>query len=202
MVWGNAYGGEVLFRVYFFSLPFLAFLAAGLVFPKAASETRPALAIAVPAVCGVLLAGMLVAYYGKERMFRFSHDEVRAATYLYSHAQPGSVLIAATDNYPWAFRNYERYSYVSLGNDEPAGVRRSVLADPLGEVTRLVGAAPARRAYVIITRSQRADIEMNGLLPSGSVDRIERAVQRSPEAHEVYRGPDAQVFEVGGGVSS
>ena len=144
------------------------------------------------AMCSLLLAGMLVAYYGKERMDYFSHDEVRAANYLYTHAPAGSMLISGTGNYPWAFRNYELYKYLAIGDqgspapasDRQSGVRAHALM--------AVGAGGS--GYLIITRSQRADVEMNGVLPAGSLDRIERAVERSPSFREVYLGRDAQVF--------
>ena len=193
MVWGNAYGGEVLFRIYFFALPFLAFLVAGLVFPSARASGSRRVAAAMMALCALLLAGMLVAYYGKERMNYFSHDEVRAADYLYTHAPAGSMLISGTGNYPWAFRNYELYKYLAIG-DQGVSLRRRVIADPVSELTQLMGVGAGGRGYLIITRGQRADVEMNGVLPAGSLDRIERAVERSPSVREVYRGRDAQVF--------
>ena len=239
MVWGNAYGGEMLFRIYLFALPFLAFLAAGLIFPtepqvayeKAITAARELVVelrseqlgrdvtgraeppdagkppdagrapdtrrwvpawLAALAVCLPLLAGMLVAYYGNDRMYYFSPDTVRSAEYLVDNAPAGSRFIGLTTAYPWAFRYYERYAYVwaaALPNAE----RRALVSDPVRETLRLIGPAP--RGYVVFSRTQAAEVEMTGILPRGAAGRIESAIARSPRFNEVYRGPDAQIFE-------
>jgi hypothetical protein len=197
MVWGNAYGGEVLFRIYFFALPFLAFLAAGLIFPSPrAGRSWRSVFVAV-ALCGPLLAGMLIAYYGNERMNYFSHDEVRSEQYLVDHAPPGSTLIGITTDYPWAFRNFESDRYVQL-SALPVSERRALLSDPVGELASLIG--PGHRGYIAFSRSQEADVQMTGSLPAGSIARFKQALVGGG-VHQVYRGPDAQIFEMTGGLA-
>jgi hypothetical protein len=191
MAWGNAYGGEVLFRIYFFALPFLAFLAAGLIFPSRRSGRSWFSGFVGLAVCAALLTGMLIAYYGNERMYYFSHDEVRSAQYLVSHAPAGSMLVGLTTDYPWAFRDYERYSYQQLAA-LPADQRRALLSNPVGVLASLIG--PGSPGYVVFSRGQEAEVEMTGELPAGSAAQVERAVSTSPRFREVYGGPDAQIF--------
>ena len=137
MVWGNAYGGEILFRVYLFSLPFLVFLAAAVVFPTALSARSRVTPLLAAGISAVLLAGLCVVYYGKERMYHFTKDEVAAATYLYSNAPTGSLLVDGTPNYPWAFRNYEHYRYLSLSL-QPYAERKRILASPAAGIQNLV----------------------------------------------------------------
>ncbi len=196
MVWGNAYGGEVLFRIYFFALPFLAFLAAGVIFASPRAGRSWFSGVAGVALCAALLAGMLIAYYGNERMNYFSRDEVRSAQYLVAHAPAGSTLVGLTTAYPWAFRDYERYSYQQLVA-LPASERRALLSNPVGELASLIG--PGTPGYVVFSRAQEAEVEMTGELPAGSTAQIEQAVSTSPRFHEVYRGPDAQIFELSRG---
>jgi hypothetical protein len=197
MVWGNAYGGEILLRVYLFALPFLAFLAAAIVYPSlSAGRSRGAALLAV-VLSAFLLAGFYVIYYGKDRAAYFTKDEVAAAKYLYGNAPPGSLLVAGSQNYPWAFRNYEQYRYASLAQESDA-VRQGLLVHPTGTIQRLVAARKASRAYLIITRSQKAEAEMTGELPAGSLDRVEQAAEHTPGFRIVYRGRDAEVFALNG----
>ncbi|MBI5564482.1 MAG: hypothetical protein HY870_06280, partial [Chloroflexi bacterium] len=96
----NSYGGEILFRVYLFALPSAAFFAAALIYPDAAvTESRRTPWVAV-AVSAVLLIGFVFAYYGKDRQYYFTPNEVAAAEFLYGTAPPNSLLIEGTRNYP------------------------------------------------------------------------------------------------------
>jgi hypothetical protein len=197
MVWGNAYGGEVLFRIYFFALPFLAFLAAGLVFPTPLAGrswlgAAGTLALSVP-----LLVGMLISYYGNERMYYFSHDEVRSAQYLVAHAPAGSTLVGFTTAYPWGYRDYELYNYVQISTLPPSQVTR-LINDPVPAMANLVYAASRGHEYVVFSRAQDAEMEMTGVMPVNGARRIEAALSASRRFWEVYRGPDAQIFALVG----
>jgi GT2 family glycosyltransferase len=195
MLGANAYGNEMLFRVYFFSLPAMAFLAAAAFLPTPASwNTRFAPTFVVGASV-LLLTGFCIAYYGKERLNYFTKDEVRAARLLYSSAEPGSLLLSGTYDSPWAFDHYERYRYIAL-SQETSAIRRRALAHPVETLLDLVEASQARHAYFTVTRSQRAEIDMTGVMPRGSLAAIERAVERSPRFRSVYRGRDASILEV------
>jgi hypothetical protein len=193
MVWGNAYGGEVLFRVYLFSLPFLAFFAASVLYPSSGSGRSRATPLLAAGISAVLLAGLCVVYYGKEREYHFTKDEVAAAKFLYDNAPAGSALVDGTENYPWAFRNYERYRYLSIAL-QPTATRDRILASPATGLRQLVADNGGGRAYLIITRSQEAEAEMTGILLSDSLARVERDLMKSPGFRVVYRGPDAVIF--------
>jgi hypothetical protein len=193
MIWGNAYGGEILFRVYLFSLPFLAFFAAAVVFPTAASGSSRLVPVVAAGISAVLLTGLYVVYYGKERSYHFTKGEVAAAEYLYDRAPEGSVLVDGTPNYPWAFRNYERYRYQSISLT-PTAERERILADPESGIRNLVAHNGGGRIYLIITRSQEADAEMTGVLRADSLARVKRALEGAPGVRVVYRSPDAVIF--------
>ncbi|HET8977063.1 MAG TPA: hypothetical protein VFN87_02835 [Solirubrobacteraceae bacterium] len=195
MVWGNAYGGEVLFRIYFFALPSLAFLAAGLVFPARRFGRSWMSGVAAAGMCLALLAGMLIAYYGNERMYHISKDEVRSAQYLVTHAPRGSTLVGLTTDYPWGYRNYEYYTYLQISTLAPTDIRK-LLADPVARTAGLVARASNGHEYVVFSRAQAADIEMTGGMPAHSPQRLEAALRASPRFAEVYRGPDAQIFKL------
>jgi hypothetical protein len=193
MVWGDAYGGEVLFRVYLFSLPFLAFFVAAVVYPALWSGTSRVAPLLAAGISAVLLAGLYVVYYGKEREYHFTKGEVAAAKYLYKNAPAGSVLVDGTENYPWAFHNYERYRYLSIAL-QPTVTRQQIVASPVTGIQRLVADNGGGRAYLIITRSQEAEAEMTGVLLPDSLERIKSAAIASPSFRVVYQGPDAVVL--------
>jgi len=194
MLWGNAYGGEMLFRVYFFSLPFMALLAAALVFPQPAAGAvarfhKVGLSLAVSAM---LFTGLLFGYYGKERQNYFSPDEVRATQYLYRIAQPGSVLVGAIDDFPFPYKNYERYTYLALA-DFTTRERRLAIRRPALVIRQQMGSS-ARHAYFLITRSQVATVDETGLMPAGSLAAIGRKLSSSPGVRVVFANRDATLF--------
>jgi hypothetical protein len=194
MIPANAYGTEMLFRVYFFALPAMAFLAAGSVLPTPASWRSPGARLLAAGASALLLGGLCVAYYGKERLNYFTKDEVRASKLLYTTAAPGSLLLSGTYDYPWAFKHYELYHYDALSL-EPSAVRRRLIARPVPTLERIAAAAGGRRVYLVLTRSQAAEVDMTGVMPRGSLAEVRRAVERSSRFRTVYRGPDATIFE-------
>ncbi|HEY9131924.1 MAG TPA: hypothetical protein VIM98_09235, partial [Dyella sp.] len=187
----TSYGGEIPFRLYFYALPFLAFFAAALFFPSPARGRSPIWRIAL---CGLLLActfGFVLANNGKDRQYRFSEEEVAAATWLYETGPPGSLLVEGARNYPSQFRNYENFVYLPLA-DESAETLARVLADPVTVLGTWLADRPS--GFVIITRSQKAIVESLGTMPPGTLDRIEQALTASPRFRVVYANPDARIF--------
>lgn len=189
----TSYGSEILFRVYLFSLPFFVFLAAGLIYPDAWSGRRWLATAAEVLVGGLLVAGLLVGYYGKERQNFFSKGEVSASEYLYGTARPGSLLVAGINDYPWAFSHYEDYSYAALA-ELTAKDRRKAIADPAGSISSIARQEGVPCAYVIITSSQQATVEMTGLMPRGSLAAVSRRLSNSPRFRVMLRNPSAVVF--------
>jgi hypothetical protein len=189
----NSYGGEMVFRVFLFSLPFLALFAARAFFPTLRAGRSTATAVVFGAVSLSLLAGTCLAYYGKERMTRFSHAEVTASGWLLDHAPENALILSATFDYPWAFRNYERYDYlaVALGPEKTA---RALLADPVTTATELIDDSPG--GYFVVTRAQRAAIDQTGVLPAGSLARIGAALEATGSLEARARDPERPWFGV------
>ena len=190
------YDGELIFRVYLFGLPFVAFVAARAFLPAAGRRrawSPPAVAFAAAAT--VLLAAFLFPYYGNERQFYFTPDEVAAATWVYTRAPPGSLLVEGTRNYPGQFRNYERFTYVPIAR-EPADSQRRLLAHPAAVLAEWMRYGPHADAFLIITRAQKAEVDELGAMPRGSLDRIERALLGSRQFTAVVHNRDAVVFRL------
>jgi hypothetical protein len=195
MLFATSYGGEILFRIYFFALPFLALLAAQAFFPGPRERGGAGAALLASGACALLLAAGCVAYFGKERFHRFTDAEVSASRWLYDAAPDGSLIVSATYDYPWAWRNYERYEYFAL-EDDTAAVRRRAARSPVATLEALMHEDRRPGAYLVLTRSQAARVDMTGVMRRGTLRRVERALARDPAFIEVFRNADASVFRL------
>ena len=193
MLGANSYGGEVLFRVYLFALPFmvlwLAYLLDFGIRPKV-SWTQFAATLLLSAV---LLSGFIVTYYGKEEQFYFSPTEIAAAQVMYEAAPQGSLIVEGSPNYPSRYWRYDYYTHVAIAR-EPVDSRDRVLGDPAISLARWMSNEAYTDAFFIITRSQKAELDSLGGMPPGSLDYIEQTLLNSPAFTTLYKSNDAVVF--------
>ena len=193
------YGGEIIFRVFMFTLPATACALAVLVCEKpdrlrrAASWSAGAVGRAL--LLPVLLAGFVISYYGKEQVFYFPPGEVAAVEHLDAIAPPGSTFVVINDNYPDAYANYPRYTLDEFGDATP-DLAKQMLADPVGRLTTIAADAPGP-TYLVITRGQLQSAAATGALPPGAITALQRELARDP-AHftVVYQSPDAVITQV------
>jgi hypothetical protein len=188
----TSYGGEILFRVYFYALPGLCFFAAA---PFGTTGSVARTRTGVLFLVGLLLAlipGFVLANNGKDRQYRFTPSEIEVATWLYSNAQPESLLIEGSRSYPSQFLNYENFIYVPI-SEEGAAVQQEILEDPAAVLGRWLSQSE-HGGFVILTRSQEASVEDIGIMPPGSFNRIEAALFASPRFVLAKASKDALVF--------
>jgi hypothetical protein len=185
----QSYGGELLLRVYFFGLPFAAFLAAGLFLPVKADAVSWRKVAAVGLAGITILGGFLFARYGNERIDHFTSAELAAVRHLYEIAPPGSLLLAATGDLPWKFQDYATYEYRIVPNLPNSGN-----GDLVKPVLGIMRQHRQPGAYLIVTRSQRADTQARSILPPGSLHRLEQRLRRSPTIQLVYANQDARIY--------
>jgi hypothetical protein len=188
------YGSEILFRVFLFALPFAAFLAAGLFYPRAdAPATRRTVGLTALTSL-VLLAALCVSSYGHETMNYVAPAELAALQRFNEIAPPGSLLVQGSWDAPVPYHHYERYHYLSL-QELPDLVRRDMARDPVGVLEGQIYAVPgSSTAYLLITRSQEAELRDIGLTPAHLLGRVQRAVERSPDFTTVFRNRDAALY--------
>jgi hypothetical protein len=180
------YGGELLMRIYLYALPFMAFFAAALFYPRL--QSRPswrATLLAFLTSLG-LLGLFLVVRYGNERADHFTTHELAAMEYTYAQAQPGAVLAASTSNLPTRYRGYELYRIMYL--------EKLVLAQDVAGITEAMDARAAPEAYLILTRSQQAYLEMFYNLPATSWQLLQDDLLASGRFQRIYANPDASVY--------
>jgi hypothetical protein len=121
---------------------------------------------------------------------------VEAAKYLYSHADPNSLLVEGSRNYPAMFSNYEYFTYVAIDR-EPADSIDRLLANPVDVLDEwLSNTSRYKTSYLFITRSQKMDVDEVGGLPVGSLDKIQNLLEKSGKFEVVFSNQDAIIFKV------
>jgi hypothetical protein len=189
----QSYGGEILFRIYLFSLPGMAFFAAASLYPSPSSGASWGMTAVTALVSGVLLAGFLFAFYGQERMNHFTRNELDAAQYLYHTAPPGSMVLQATFNFPAKFQaNYNQYQYPTLKELDLINKNNGIFN--LDHIVDYMDRHSYPAVYLVISRSQKEHAELMSLLPAGSLDRLEVAVAQSERFRLVFSNVDVKIY--------
>jgi hypothetical protein len=178
------YGGEILLRIYLFSLPFMALLASNAAIGHTFRHRR--LAFAGTLIVGVvLLGGFLVSRYGNERMDLITPAELTGMERLYEIAPRGSTLVAASDQVFWRFRDYEQYRY--------AVVTDELLKSDLGAVLDRLAASPNGHAYLVLSRAQRAAFELRHGMQPGEWDELVQRIDQLPLSR-VFANEDVTIY--------
>ena len=195
----QSYGGESALRGYLFALPWLAFFAAAACSPaphRRLALLRPwrlALAASLVSVC------LLPAYFGRELVNHVPRDDVQAAVWYEKNAPTGSaVMLVAGDfpsrltmRYPQAWTN----SLTSLANRSPVFRGHRLGAGDVARIEALMLRLGERRVFLILSRLQERYARLYGVLPSGSIESLGRALRASPAFHLVYQREGARIFE-------
>ncbi len=182
------YGGEMILRVYFFTLPFMIFFVSGLVytdFPQKYIRWQPWLAGLLSLT---LIATFYFSRYGNEKIDQFTAKEVEAVTHLYKIAETGSLLGAPSPHYPIKFAGYELYS-VKFYED-------AVLA---GDVTALVTAMEekqARASFFTVTTSQESYFYLFYNFPPAKWQEFEDKMVASGRFERIYTNEDARIYKL------
>lgn len=187
----NSYGGEMLLRIYLFSLPPLVFFAAGLFYSVSTSRMLSWHTVVVSGMSIILLGGFLFTRYGNERIDYFTYAELDGIRYLYSVAPSNSLFLTGADDGPLQFQDYEKYSIESLADLLPdAEINKNVDA-----IVQFIENQKHPRTYLIFTRSQKAWAYELTDLPPGTLEHLESALLKSGKFKMIYNNPDIQVFE-------
>ena len=205
------YGGEVLLRIGLLSLPFMSFLAAAVFLGRSPRATARRAVAGALVLGGLMVAVFPVTRWGNERMDYYTPAEVAGTRALYAIAPPGSVLVAAVDALPWKYTRYAQHEYRFLsGPAGPAGTAVQGITsrddlpidldepDPDVLVARVVERLhhePGQRAFLVITRSQRATLDIFGPWERGALARLEMHLLRAPSVRTVFRNEDVTIFE-------
>jgi hypothetical protein len=190
----NSYGGEIIFRIYLFALPFMAIAAAAAFFP----HPRVGRSVLTGLVLGCTLLGLTAGYslgnFGEESINYFTPQEVAASKWVYQTAPKGAMLLGPNSNFPWAFVHYDWYTYTFLDSVQ-ASISRNALRSPVNTMVYLMaGRKPA--PYLILTRSEEAEITMLGLWPAGEYTVFTHDLLASGKFKIVYQNSDALILQL------
>jgi O-antigen/teichoic acid export membrane protein len=191
----QSYGGEMIFRVYLFSLPFMVFGTAALFYPNPQAGRSWHTGLLTILVSSVLLAGFCSAYYGNERGNYFTHNELQATRFLYQSAPRGSLILTMTYNIPRKFEAYEQFIYNPVADTWSFERKTGVKLD-LAFVERIMTSQSFPAAYLILSRSQREHVSLYNLLPTGALEQLEKELFRSPRFQVVFANDDATIFQL------
>jgi hypothetical protein len=187
----SSYGGEILFRVFFFALPFMAFYVGALVPGDAQGRFRWLQWLVTAGLSALLITGFLFAYYGHEDSNYFPPDEVAAAEYLDAVVPPGSLVVEVTPNYPSRYSRYEEYTYIPLIAWPRGNVEESENAYTLDQIVEMMADPRYTDAYLIVSHGQLATLSVPGLQ---SIVDIQREIEESSQFEVVYQSPNAEIY--------
>jgi hypothetical protein len=185
----QAYGGEMLLRVYLFSLPFMAFFAAAAFYPT----PRPASWRVDLTLIGVsvALAGIFfLTRYGNEQADFVTKEELEVIQFAAAVAQPGDTIGSANHSVPVGLFEWEDHRGVSLDELWRDGDMRLVI-EQLDNRTR-----DGASGYFVITRGQRAFAEVFWDMDAAAFD--QRLQDLAAQGDLLFENRDGAVYRVFG----
>jgi hypothetical protein len=195
---GQNYGGEASLRVYLFSLPWAALLAASALVPVGRWRLRHFFGAAAALL--TMLALLIPSSFGLAEVHEVSPQEVQASQYLSDHAPEGSVLVVAAPNFP--DRAGAGYNHLPGGGNlfsDPRTRHRMLGARDLPPIEARAPQKAAPKSpgalYVALSREQKEYGHMYGVVPDGSLDELSAAMEYSPNWKVFYRNDDTVIYQ-------
>jgi hypothetical protein len=193
---GQSYGGEAIYRVFAFSLPFAALLIAA-TWGGVQRNMRGTV------VSGLLLAAMALAtlqgLQGQLVVNQVPAADVEAARNFYTCARPGASLVLIAPNFPTRLTgNYGAFNVgrpvdLALTYDDTWLTR--VDAKHLPDLELKLERLGTADNYLVVSRQMNAYVTYFGLLPKTSIPSLEGAVRASSRWRVFYSGPGVTIYE-------
>lgn len=195
------YGGEMILRIYLFSLPVAAWFMGALVFVNRASGHGLTAMLTLLALSTALLPTTVIAGYGNESMNYISPAEIAALESIYERAPDAALVVTMTNNAPIRHARYGDVVYLELSEDRAAAdvVRASPDVDAdrsdgfADHLTSLAERAGHAAVFVLFTRNQIANARLFGLLDGIDLADLERDVMASERFETLFEHQHAAV---------
>ena len=181
----QSYGGEILLRIFLFSLPFMAFFVAAAFLPT----PRPAswaLTLVLFLASGALAGGLILARYGNEKADMVTAAEYQALSELAAIAEPGDRIVSVNHNVPTDYFEWEEHRFGAFPNEFALGTA----ADVIGEIE--ASTPEGSDAFMVLSRGQHAYAELFWNLTEDEWN--ERAAALEAELPLEYRNEDVTIL--------
>ncbi|SHN47570.1 hypothetical protein [Cryptosporangium aurantiacum] len=192
------YGGEAIYRVFLFSLPWCALLAASWWVLLRAGVWR---GLTSGVILTVLALAGLQGLQGQFMLHAVPPADVRAAQYLEEQAPAGSTMTLVAAAFP--ARLTAGYGSINPGRsvdpsivDEPSFRRLTLDADQLPAIETWAASYGGTETFLVVTDQMRKNTEYFGYLPDGSVDALRKALDASPRWSTYYRRADITIYRL------
>jgi hypothetical protein len=192
------YGGEMLLRIYLFSLPWSACLAASAMVPLPA-ESRSIRAVLSPVVFTLCLALFLLTFFGGDSYNVISPSEVAASQYLYGHGQPGPVVYVDADFPSLIGARYNLFRPTLTLLDTGLVTGKMLGSSEVGQIVTMLEDdehAGQRTGYVVVSKSMVKYAVYDGLARKQDFQRMAAALERSKQLSVFYHNADVTIFQL------
>jgi hypothetical protein len=209
----QSYGGEAVYRVFLFSLPWCALLIAACLVdgslhsPSPSSSPPPGSlrrGLTTVGVALALSACSLAAHQGLQGQFAVhavATWDLHAARYFYAHAPVGSALLLGAQNFP--ARLTADYGRFNVGTPvEPALTDEQRFRDATLEASWLpdiedwARSHAGTRTYLVVSRQMAAHAEFFGDLRPGALAALTEALRTSRRWEIFYEAPGVIIFRL------
>lgn len=185
---GGAYGNEGVLRVYLFSLPWAAALAAcalAPVRPRDGSGRLSPFRVIIPLSLAISL--FFPAFYGYDEANTMSSSEVDVLLSFQETAQPG-VILTSFENLPFSYT--ARYNQFPVGEIFGSYGVISSSPGPVGDMATYLARSvranlPNQAAYVVMTPSMTAYNQVYNLTTPANLTALASSMAKSPYWHLV-----------------
>jgi hypothetical protein len=188
LVAAQAYGGEMVLRLYLFTAPFMAILAAGAAFRRPTAVPSVLKTGVMVVVASLFAVGLITTRYGNERMDLMTTAEVEGLHEFYTMAPYGSLLITPNGDLPWRDQAFEEFEYRALMDN--------ILLYTPDEMADLLSTGKGPAAYLILTASEEAEAEIFFGLPPERWDHLIADLTASTRFVLVYDNAGLDIFQL------
>ena len=195
----QAYGGEILLRVYLFGLPFAAVLAATSLAALLRLVRRPMRVAVLVSGFLVITVAFVIVRFGNERADYFPPDEVAAVARMYAVAPPRSLIVASAPDLPWRYTDYTDRNYLSVTGTHAwtrLNPNHPVFGPLLQEIEDRAKHLRVPAIYLIFTSTGEA---YTGYLGPGNpalLPAFERYIARNGYGRAVVSSPNAVLYRL------
>jgi hypothetical protein len=199
VMFGQGYGGEAIYRVFLFSVPWCAYLIVTLFLRL--RLTRVPRTVKVLTATAVLTAATLAGVQGAHGQLafdQFTPAEVRSMEYLYAHVPDNATILSAAPNLPARLTaNYGDFN----GGADPESITTifpalnpTITSSDLASI-RAYCAQYDGPVYLVYMDSMATYMHYFGYLPDGTLESLRTALSTSPDWSVLLRDGDTVIYK-------